>query len=223
MSNTSNYLNIINLSFSDYINIIKKKGLINFLIFFKENIFFDIINGTKTNFKFNHTIKNNDIIHYQPSFFKSVKGSIEYLKKEKKIDFSNFNFVDLGCGAGKSLIIASKYNFKDLLGIEIEKNLSKIATNNLDGYKNVTIKNMDILNYNLYKNNTIFYLYNPFSELFLKKFLKKINNLNNIYIIYNNYEFGYDLFKYFQIIFNKKVGKHKFENENILILKKITS
>lgn len=220
MSNTSNHLNVINLSFCDYINIIKKKGLINFLIFFKENIFFDILNGTKTNFKFQHTIKNKHIIPYQPSFAKSVKDPIKFLKKEKKLDFSMFNFIDLGCGAGKTLIIARKYNFKNLLGIEIEKNLSNIALNNLNRYKNITIKNMDILNYNLYKNDTIFYLYNPFSELFLKKFLKKINHLDSIYIIYNNYEFSYDLFKYFKIIFDKKVGKNKFENENILIMKK---
>lgn len=211
---------IINLNLNDYIKIIRKKGLINFLIFFKENIFFDIINGTKTNFKFQHTLKNNHIIPYQPSFAKSVKDSIKFLKKEKKIDFSKFNFIDVGCGAGKTLIIARKYKFKNLLGIEIEKKLSNIAANNLNRYKNITIKNMDILSYNLYKNDTVFYLYNPFSELFLKKFLKKINNLNNIYIIYNNYEFSYDLLKYFKIIFNKKVGKNKFENENILIIKK---
>lgn len=205
-------------SYKDLYNIFKKKGFVNLLIFYKENILFDFINKTNTCFKHTNHDVNNEIIPYQPSFTKTIKDSIKIIMKDNN-NIKNYNFVDVGCGAGKSLIIANRFNFKNIIGIEINKELFQICKNNTNPFKNIHIINTNILSYEEFQNNSIYYLFNPFGFKTLKSFHEKISSFKNIYIIYNNYEFSEDFFEDYNILYQKKVSGNKFENENLLILK----
>ncbi len=51
------------------------------------------------------------------------------------IDLGRTTFVDLGCGKGRVLLVASEYPFKEILGVEYSPDLANIGTSNIAVYK----------------------------------------------------------------------------------------
>ena len=47
------------------------------------------------------------------------------------IDTRNFTFIDLGCGKGRTLLVAAKLGFRRVIGVEIGSELADIARTNL--------------------------------------------------------------------------------------------
>jgi SAM-dependent methyltransferase len=47
---------------------------------------------------------------------------------------SEYAFVDLGCGKGLTLMLAAKYGFGSVLGVELDPRLAGIARNNIAGF-----------------------------------------------------------------------------------------
>ena len=91
-------------------------------------------------------------------------------------------FIDLGSGKGKTLLIASEY-FKKVKGIEFSEELCKIAKRNIMIYSKKKRKQLcdkiqviyaDVADYNINDEENVFFMYNPFDETVLKKFLKNI-------------------------------------------------
>src|SRR5208283_1846153 len=107
-------------------------------------------------------------------------------------------FVDLGCGKGIVLLVASEFGFKEARGIEISPVLSDIANKNCAIYKEKTktgtgfiILRSDVIDYGLNDDEDVFYLFNPFDEYVLKQVLNKIaaslqRRNREIMIIYRN-------------------------------------
>ena len=107
------------------------------------------------------------------------------LLKTKKLlkEISNkkdYHFIDIGSGLGVLLIyVLINHNFKGYEGIELNKKFFKDSLKNLkkNKHKNkklVTIKNISAEKIILDKNKRYaIYLYNPFKELVLYKFLQK--------------------------------------------------
>ena len=177
--------NLIN----NYLNLYKSKGFLGILFFFFENHLFDILNSTDTAFM----KKFDNQIAYMPSWTSVIKTSHKFTTKYLGNKYKKFYFVDVGSGKGKVLFLWLTLNYKNnvsqnVTGIEIDeelniickKNLSKLPFNN-----NYTICNDDILNVNFKLNNYIFFLYNPFNEDLLIKFLNKLANKNTILIFKN--------------------------------------
>lgn len=49
-------------------------------------------------------------------------------------DWSRFSFVDLGCGKGRALLLASRHPFLQILGVELDSNLARTARANLRAF-----------------------------------------------------------------------------------------
>jgi SAM-dependent methyltransferase len=133
-------------------------------------------------------------VHYEPTrvwLFEEVFSSIS-------VNYKDYIMVDIGSGKGRVLILASKFPFKKIIGVEISKHLHEIATKNIATYSNTPKKCNDIrsfhLNavyYNIPDENIIMFLYNPFDDFFLHKLLDKIEKHHQssgkrIIIIYIN-------------------------------------
>src|ERR1700692_2548155 len=43
-----------------------------------------------------------------------------------------YQFVDLGCGKGRAMIVASEFPFRSISGVELSPSLAKIARQNMD-------------------------------------------------------------------------------------------
>jgi len=49
------------------------------------------------------------------------------------VDHANFTFIDFGSGKGRVLLLAARYPFKEVVGIEFSKELNDIALLNSAG------------------------------------------------------------------------------------------
>ena len=110
--------------------------------------------------------------------------------------------IDCGCGKGRVLLIASQYKFNKVIGIEFSPELIAIAYANIKRckkYNNFNIDKIkifegDVLDYKFNNNESVFYLYNPFSNIILDKLCDHIvrsfnTNPRKILIAYVNPKF----------------------------------
>ena len=89
-----------------------------------------------------------------------IYNSINFLP----ILYQDFTFIDFGCGLGRPLLIASKFKFCKLIGIDIDDNVHKLAKRNLRKIKNIQLVCDDVLNIDIPNTNIVIYFYRPFSD-----------------------------------------------------------
>jgi len=117
----------------------------------------------------------------------------------KKLNIpKEYSFVDIGCGKGRVLLIAAEYGFKNIKGIEFSSNLTTIADKNILKYKTKTKSNtnfdvitIDAAEYKFNEIENVFFLFNPFDEVILKKVLDNIHeslkqHTRRVWMIYAN-------------------------------------
>ena len=108
-------------------------------------------------------------------------------------------FLDFGSGKGRVLLIASQYKYQKIIGIEFSPELVGIALKNIaicKDYNNFDIDRIkiidgDVLDYKYNNDETVFYLFNPFSNIILEQLCDQImksihSKPRKVYIIYVN-------------------------------------
>ena len=176
-----------------------KKGPLFFFIYFKESLLFDLIRSTNTSLRVTkhkqsfstNNFDINDGLLYVASFTSVIKKtlsiSVNYLKSKK---YNNFQFIDLGCGKGKAILVFDEM-FKCIYktkGIEYDPILCEIANRNININKkrnrNVEIFCDSAVNINKYIESdvVIFYFYNSFQGQTLDLVLNSLKNLKHIII-----------------------------------------
>jgi SAM-dependent methyltransferase len=85
------------------------------------------------------------------------------------IDHPEFSFVDLGCGKGRVLLVASDYPFRRIVGVEISPELTAIARRNSERYQpasrrcgDISVENVDATRFEFPDTNLLIHLYHPF-------------------------------------------------------------
>lgn len=79
-------------------------------------------------------------------------------------------FVDLGCGKGRALLVASEFPFRDILGVELSAPLARVARRNaaliarrFPQRPAISIAVADASTFPLPAGNLVLFLYHPFS------------------------------------------------------------
>src|SRR5204863_4068199 len=67
-------------------------------------------------------------VRYQPSAVELARRSLA----DCRIDYSQYTFVDYGCGKGRVLLLAAQHPFQEVIGVEFAPELHKIAEANLE-------------------------------------------------------------------------------------------
>lgn len=110
----------------------------------------------------------------------------------------NSVLVDLGCGKGRVLLVASQFGFKEVRGVEFAHELCEIARNNwaaFSRHKGVRaecrVVEADVTLYKIQPDETVFFMFNPFDEAVLSKVLTNIeaslqSSPRKILILYYN-------------------------------------
>ena len=87
------------------------------------------------------------------------------------LNFRDFTFIDLGSGKGRTLLMASNYPFRRIIGVELLESLHEIAQQNLQHYKNESQKCFalesiccDATAFPFPDDPLVIYLFNPFPE-----------------------------------------------------------
>ena len=83
-------------------------------------------------------------------------------------DFARLVFIDVGCGKGRTLLMASEHRFKDIIGVELEPELAEIARQNVirsgRSGERISVVCANAAEYEYPEDNLLVYLSNPFQE-----------------------------------------------------------
>ena len=173
-----------------FLKILRNRGALSLFQEIKDNYFFDFYYNVETRFRDGKTDKLRS--HYAPTYYSVIKEAFNFIKNKEELIL-----IDVGCGKGKVLLVASDFGFKKIIGIDQSKKLLNICKKNINNYKDlkkrkqiIKLKQVDALKY-IIKNENVFYFFDPFSDIILNKFLKKIllsykKNKRKIYIIFAN-------------------------------------
>jgi SAM-dependent methyltransferase len=112
------------------------------------------------------------------------------------IDYSRFTFLDLGSGKGRTLLMASDYPFRRVIGVELLPDLHEIALANIRKYKGgvgdrVQSICIDARGFEFPNEPTVLFLFHPFPQPILEtviaNFVQSLEEYPRVaYVIYHN-------------------------------------
>jgi SAM-dependent methyltransferase len=126
-----------------------------------------------------------------PALFQEMLASL-------KINFRDFVFIDIGSGKGRTLLMASDYPFRRIVGVELLPELHRIAQENIRKYKRdsqlcFAIESIcaDAREFTFPLQSTVLYLFNPLPEPGLVQLLANLEqslreHLRPMFVIYHN-------------------------------------
>ncbi|CAE6726067.1 hypothetical protein R69927_04662 [Paraburkholderia domus] len=112
-------------------------------------------------------------------------------------------FLDLGCGKGRALLVASEFPFRDICGVELSPPLAEIARRNAaiiaQRYPQRTAVRLavgDASTFPLPAGDLVLFLYNPFGAELIAKVVAGVEaalaaDHRSVYIVYYNPVFGH--------------------------------
>jgi len=150
------------------------------------NRLFDWYHGTNTHqetFLANEGVsdgqarKGNNV--YRPFWRKEFFQAIDALC----IRPEHWTFVDVGSGKGKLLLLASHFDFAEIIGIEYAPGLHQVAVGNIHDFskrskfkKTIMSVNADALAWPIPKRPAIFFAYNPFDLATTRAFFSRLDD-----------------------------------------------
>jgi SAM-dependent methyltransferase len=135
---------------------------------------------------------------YQPTEPDLFREMLEALREVAGVDFNDFVFVDLGSGKGRTLLMASDYPFRKIIGVELLPALNIIAEGNLRDYKSerqqcfaLETVCADATAFSFPGEPLLLYLFNPFPEAGLRRVIERLEqrlreNPRMVYVLYHN-------------------------------------
>ncbi len=116
-------------------------------------------------------------ILYLPSPTRVTRWMLDHVG----IAHADFSFIDLGCGKGRVLLVASEYPFRRILGVEISPDLTAIARANIERYqpesrrcRDVQVHNGDATRFEFPDTNLLIHLYHPFEPTITAAVLSRL-------------------------------------------------
>lgn len=97
------------------------------------------------------------------------------IMSDLNIPLSDFSFVDLGCGKGRALLLATKYPFRSIIGVDfvpsfVEEALRNVKAAAAKGLRNdIKIIAGDASLFDLPPGPVLLYLFNPFDSHIIRK------------------------------------------------------
>jgi len=95
----------------------------------------------------------------------------------------DFAFVDLGSGKGRALLLAARYGFRSVLGVELDGGLVELSRHNVRSFEAVSprhagvirVQQGDAANFTPPARPTVLFLYNPFGEATLRTVVDNVD------------------------------------------------
>ena len=127
-----------------------------------------------------------DAIKYVPiseQVMRHVLGQVT-----RVVDPPRVAFVDLGCGKGRALVMASWHPFQSILGVELSPNHAELAQRNLTAHlarprghqvhcRNVTVTCASALHCDLPATDLLIFMYRPFKGQVFQGVLDRLHEL----------------------------------------------
>jgi predicted RNA methylase len=115
------------------------------------------------------------------------------------------SFIDIGAGMGRAVLLAGELPFKEVVGVELNKTLAKIAERNLVRWRELgraqtemRVVNIDALEFEWPAGPCVAFMFNPFGAVVMRRLLLRMAEvfaerqgepgLNGIDLLYVNHE-----------------------------------
>ena len=114
------------------------------------------------------------------------------------LNFRDYTFIDLGSGKGRTLLMASDYPFRRIVGVELLPSLHRIAQQNLGQYKSESQRCFllesvcaDATAFPFPVDPLVLFLFNPFPESGMRQVVANLEQSlrrhpRRVYILYHN-------------------------------------
>jgi SAM-dependent methyltransferase len=130
--------------------------------------------------------------YYQPIRSAPFREMLKKLNPD-----TSYNFVDIGAGTGKAMILAAEHGFKNVRGAELVKELCDVAEVNFSRFRNdfpgaqLAIYHADALAFEFDERDAFFLLNDPFSDEVFRPFLERVKRFaehhpQEIVLVYKN-------------------------------------
>jgi SAM-dependent methyltransferase len=123
------------------------------------------------------TRRGHLVVHYETTSVAAIRLPLDGLA----MDFSECVFVDLGCGKGKPLMVASAYPFRRLIGVDISPACIAAARRNIArfGPAGIDPSRIELLvgeaeDFEFPPEPLVLYLYNPFPAAVLEPVVARL-------------------------------------------------
>jgi len=110
-------------------------------------------------------------VHHGTSHIASNPDEFRAAMSATDVDLNSFTFVDLGCGKGRALFLASGFPFRRIIGVEFAVELLEIARKNLRILKakrpdtiDIELTLCDVATFEFPNEPLLVYLFNPFGS-----------------------------------------------------------
>jgi hypothetical protein len=135
---------------------------------------------------------------YQPTESVLFHEMIGVVSARAGFDFREFIFLDLGSGKGRTLLMASDYPFRRIVGVELLSALNVAAQDNICKYRSESQKCLamesiceDASEFAFPNEPTVLFLFNPFPESGLKRVIVNLeqslrDHPRLVYVLYHN-------------------------------------
>ena len=137
-----------------------------------------------------------DLVQHAISYSCTPVNVFNRLMKGQGLDFSTYTYIDLGSGKGRTLLLASFFPFKRIIGIEFEPTLHAVCERNIASLCQKKSKQgppmrsvcADAGTYDLPEGNLLLYMANPFDGQIMarvnSKIIQSLNSARHIRIVY---------------------------------------
>ncbi|MFT4702832.1 MAG: putative RNA methylase [Bradymonadia bacterium] len=115
------------------------------------------------------------------------------------VPLDGYQFVDVGCGLGRAMMLAGAYSFEAIVGIEYQESLVDAGRGNMDQFCEITgdtrsrftIVQGDAATYEWVAAPTVVFLYNPFGADTMARVLEHAREVfaaaeHDVWIVYRN-------------------------------------
>jgi hypothetical protein len=135
---------------------------------------------------------------YQPTEPVAFHEMLDALHEHTGLDFREFTFIDLGSGKGRTLLMASDYPFRRIVGVELLPALHHIAVANLGQYQNAVQKCFalesicaDANDFSFPAEPLVVYMFNPLPESGMRRVCANLEQslrtrYRAVYVLYHN-------------------------------------
>lgn len=126
-----------------------------------------------------HDVYNTAYYGMAPSRFRTVMQ--RWIAVESHAPIDDYCFVDLGCGKGRAVLMASEFGFREVIGVELHSVLAKTAENNIAKWKAtgrtvapIHIVCQDAAEFVFPEGSCLLYLFHPFTAPVLTQVVERI-------------------------------------------------
>lgn len=124
--------------------------------------------------------------------------TFDFMMRSLPQDLNGYTFIDIGSGKSRTLLLASRYNFSRIIGVEFAKELAACSRQNIANFRSEWQKSHDLEVIEADATQFVFpttplvvFFYNPFSREVFKEVLNNISaslkqNKRDCFILYGS-------------------------------------